>query len=125
MNNVSLWIDDERAKPAPFTHWAKTSQEAIEILSSLRPDDSLIMVSFDHDLGYNWEDGHSSLDGGVRDDNSRAVVEWMHENEVYPELSMIHSQNPIGADWIFKALTKDGPPSMTVVKMPYSSKNYE
>lgn len=121
MTNIRLWIDDERQMPEGFTHWAKTSQEAIDILDSIRQSgDVLALVCFDHDLGYSWEDGHPQLDGGVQDDNSRPVVKWMHSVGLYPELAIVHSQNPIGAAWIVSELKNH----TQVIRQPYNPKDY-
>lgn len=125
MTNILLWIDDERNMPVGYTHWAKTSQEAIDILSSLSQEDVLVLVSFDHDLGYNYEDGHSSLDNDVPDDNTRRVATWMVEHHVFPEMAIIHSHNPIGASWLYRTLVYDGPEGMKVIKAPFDAKFYE
>ena len=49
-----LWLDDERPAPEGWRH-ARTSQEAIEMLSSA----DFSVVSLDHDLG---EDGGTGYD---------------------------------------------------------------
>ena len=99
--NMKLWIDDERPTPEGYTHTAKTSQEAIDLLDDAM-DCGIIVehVSFDHDLGYNYEDGHSMLVGGVQDDTSRRVMTWMIENNFWPNTLSIHTQNPVGFEWL-------------------------
>ena len=126
MSNVLLWIDDERDAPEWFTHWAKTSQAAIDMLEQFKfQGDVLIHASFDHDLGYSWEDGHSSLDNNVQDDNSRRIAQWMVDNNYFPEAVTIHTQNPIGANYLMSLFRADGPQGMMVIRRPYNPKDYE
>lgn len=79
----NLWIDDIRVAPDGWL-WAKTSQEAIAAIDA---NETFDMISFDHDLG--------------GDDTSRAVVLWLceHENK-WPASAMVHSRNPVGAEWL-------------------------
>ena len=121
--NTLLWIDDERRPPEGFTHWARTSQEAIDILSQPR-EGALAWVSFDHDLSMVPDDGHPKMDDGEPYDDARRVVKWMIENNVWPELAMVHSMNPIGATWLFHVLSNKGPENMKVLRMPYNPRNY-
>lgn len=80
---MMLWIDDIRQPPQDFTHWAKTSEEAIELLKS----NHFEVASFDHDLG--------------GDDTTRKVVLWLCENDTHwPSICIVHSQNPIGVTWL-------------------------
>lgn len=109
--NTLLWIDDERQMPEGFTHWAKTSQEAISILSQPR-EGALVIIAFDHDLGYDSTD--------FTYDDVRPVIRWMHENDVYPEMAIVHSHNPIGAKWIMNEL-KD---HTRVLLQPYNPKDW-
>lgn len=119
MTDIHLWIDDERPMPEAFTHWVKTSQEAIDFLQSVRDDkESFVQViSFDHDLGYNYEDGHSSLDGGQQDDTSRPVLLWMIENQFWPMIIFVHSYNPIGAQWLMGMAQQYAPPVVQVSRV--------
>jgi hypothetical protein len=121
---VLLWIDDEREKPKAFTHWAKTSQEAIDILSGLSEEDSLVLISFDHDLAMDPSDGHPKLDDGNGYDDSRRVVEWMIKNSVWPKSAHVHSMNPIGSAWLYSVLNIEGPLELSVIRAPYNPRNY-
>lgn len=88
---MKLWIDDIRLPP-PGWEWAKSSTEAIAILSSNVVDE----VSFDHDLG--------------GDDTSRRVVIWICENDFcFPPVCRIHSANPVGIDWLEGMINRYGP----------------
>jgi hypothetical protein len=107
---MRLWIDDERPMPEGYTHHVYTSDEAIEeIATALRLGDPIELVSFDHDLGYSWEDGHDLVDGGVRDDTSRPVLLWMIENDIWPAEIRIHTANPVGHEWLTGMVARYGP----------------
>lgn len=115
-DNFNLWIDDEREMPEGFTHHAKTSEEAIFLLDLHRSLGSVfVTASFDHDLGYDWED---------RNDDSRRIAVWMSEHDYFPEVVMIHTQNPIGASWLLRHFSYDGPEEMKILRMPYRPENY-
>lgn len=117
--NINLWIDDERPMPEGFNNWAKSSEEAIAVLKNLSADDVLVTVAFDHDLGYNWEDGHDSLDGGVRDDNTRRVAKWMSDNDVWAEMIIIHTANPIGRKWLRDFFDSEAPIETSIINLNY------
>lgn len=98
---MRLWIDDERVTPAEYSHAAQSSTQAINILAAERSAGRHVeLVSFDHDLGYCWEDGHSKIDGGIRDDTSRPVMLWMIENDYWPQEIRFHTANPVGRQWL-------------------------
>lgn len=42
---MRVWLDDTRAMPDDYTHWAKTSDEAIELLKTGQVEE----ISLDHD----------------------------------------------------------------------------
>lgn len=93
---TSLWIDDLRTPPEGWT-WAKTSDEAIEVLSRhLFSDGSeqIEEISFDHDLG--------------GDDTTRPVVLWMCEMDYFPGTIYVHTANPVGREWIEGLINKYG-----------------
>lgn len=131
--SVAVWIDDERPVPVDFEDMlavgydnvahVKTSQEAIDYLAGMGEERPLI-ISFDHDLGYNYEDGSSAIDGGVRDDNSRRVLDWMIEHDFWPtELITIHSMNPIGAKYLYDVAKRYAPPWIAVQRVRLDWKN--
>jgi hypothetical protein len=81
MERMKLWVDDLRTPPNGWA-WAKTSREAISLLSIKH----VSALSLDHDLG--------------GDDTTRPVVLWMCENEVWPAHIRVHSANPVGVEWL-------------------------
>jgi len=91
MNTKNLWIDDIRLPPEGYL-WAKTSSEAIEMISG---NDAFNHISFDHDLG--------------GDDTSRKVVLWLCENnDKWPASARVHSMNPIGKEWLLGMIIRYG-----------------
>lgn len=122
--DILLWIDDERQAPPGFTHHAKTSREAIEILSNIPEGDDLYLVSFDHDLSMDPEDGHPLTDDGEEYDDVRPVIQWMMKNDVWPIEAHIHTQNREGGDWLYRSLYAEMPAGNTILRLPYNRKNY-
>jgi len=90
---MKLWLDDVRV---PGLHgalgfaWAKTADEAIEILKT----GEVTFASLDHDLSVeatmgNWRNERTGYD----------VVCWMEQNGVWPRDGVrVHSQNPVGRE---------------------------
>jgi hypothetical protein len=92
MNPLNLWIDDIRPMPRGYHLWAKTSEEAIEMISSNEPFGH---ISFDHDLG--------------GEDTSRKVVLWLCETTgKWPSTAKVHSMNPIGKQWLEGMIARYG-----------------
>lgn len=86
---MKLFIDDERLPPRDNEWWhiVENSTDAIEWLEETRSfGENVEFISFDHDLG--------------GDDTSRPVVNWIIENNYFPDHCTIHSQNPVGRDWL-------------------------
>lgn len=51
-------------------------------------------------------------------------MDWMVEHQVFPLTAHIHSINPIGASWLYRTLTYEGPEGMKVIRSPFNAKNY-
>jgi hypothetical protein len=90
-NNMFLWLDDIRN---PFHHgaigavWAKTYEEAIELLQS----GEVTIASLDHDLNMDQTMGVDNKEHTGYD-----VLVWMELNDVWPINGVqVHSQNPSG-----------------------------
>jgi len=89
-SGLKLWLDDVRPMKVGFDVHARTSQEAIDILSK----GNVRHISFDHDLG--------------GDDTGYKVATWIEEQahtKDFPRLTWeIHSANPPGATKIQAAM---------------------
>lgn len=112
---MRIWIDDERVTPSDFTHDAKSSAQAISLLIDAKTNGRHVeLISFDHDLGYSWEDGHHLIDDGIRDDTTRPVMLWMIENDFWPEEIRFHTANPVGREWLVGMAQRYSPDSVKV-----------
>jgi len=92
-----VWLDDVREKPNNFDFWAKTPEEAIQLLET----GIVAFISLDHDLGL-----ENNLFGEER--SGYTVAKWI-EQKAYegklPKLSWsIHSANPVGRNRMEHAL---------------------
>lgn len=92
---MKMWVDDLRDPPDKDWVWAKSSDAAIMFLRACYfwqtqgTSDKYWYVqemSLDHDLGGN--------------DTTRPVVMWMCENDFWPTEISIHTQNPVGREWL-------------------------
>lgn len=100
---MRLWHDDVRPPPDQSWTWARTNEQAIEVLSRSEP--MVREISMDHDLGFHDveipEDPDEAMDvltlRGQAEETGLDLVEWMIENERVPEKITIHSWNPDGA----------------------------
>ncbi len=78
-----LWVDDLREPPASDWAVARTSAEAVALLSEVDFD----TLSLDHDLG--------------GDDTTRAVVLWLCAHpDRWPGEVRVHTANPVGREWL-------------------------
>lgn len=91
-----LFIDDERNPVTDDWVMARSSADAISIVTNMGMPNE---IAFDHDLG--------------GQDTSRVFIKWLIayiiDNEQYFPADFkfsVHSQNPIGVDWIKHTMTK-------------------
>lgn len=111
---MRLWVDDLRRPPTGWT-WAKTYDEAVEILAR----GEVTLASLDHDLGYVGVVETSSGiavpgPGTVAGYDNEAptgydIVKWMAENEVWPQELMTHTASPVGSENMFFLIRQFGP----------------
>lgn len=106
---MKIWVDDIRLPPDGW-FWCKTSEHAINLLSSSKDyiemfnaDNDLGVMSLDHDLG--------------GDDTSRAIVLWMCENEFWPVEVRVHSANPTGIEWLESMISRYHPANIAKHQM--------
>lgn len=93
-----MFLDDEKFPPDDGSEWliARSSQEAIDLVETYGIPR---FISFDHDLGGN--------------DTSRNFIHWLSDYMMGNEFTFfsrdfnfdVHSQNPIGAQWIQDTMT--------------------
>lgn len=126
LENRVLWIDDERVPPQEYfsgdDDWAQSSAQAINFLTSRKEMGvNYWLMCFDHDLGYTWEDGSSLLDNGVREDDTKRVMQWLIDNDYWPEILIIHSWNPFGAMWLEQQAKEHGPKDMMIIREAYKA----
>lgn len=93
---MNLWVDDLRQPPDDTWRWVTTSSEAIRCLQ----DACVQTLSLDHDLG--------------GEDTTRPVVLHMCMEDVWPEAIYVHSQNPVGIEWLVKMCVRYAPETTTV-----------
>ena len=87
----ALWLDDERPMPSDFTHHAKTADEAIALLKTLKFD----RISLDHDLGLGMGTGY---------DVACFIEEEALAGRLEKMKMSLHTQNPVGKDKMRAAL---------------------
>lgn len=101
---MRLFIDDERKTPPGYTDSANTVEMAIGTLKrGLSMNEHLELVSFDYDAhSYkNW--------------TFEAVLEWMRDNNVWPDTARIHTANDWhGRPWLENFLKEHGPGTMVI-----------
>jgi hypothetical protein len=79
-----LWVDDLREPPDHDWAVARTSAEAVEMLSTTDYD----TLSLDHDLG--------------GEDTTRPVVRWLCDHpDRWPVEVQVHTADPVGREWLF------------------------
>jgi hypothetical protein len=93
-----MFLDDERFPPNDGTDWIiiRNSADAIRYV---KHQGIPYFISFDHDLG--------------GDDTSRVFINWLGDYMLHNDLTFqgldfdfyVHSQNPIGAEWIRGTMT--------------------
>jgi hypothetical protein len=86
-----LWLDDVRRPPTDEWSWAKSVEEAIEILAT-RP---VVEASLDNDLHPFERDGLE-------------VLVWMGENDAWPERIRIHTDNRFASTKMCNLLENNG-----------------
>ena len=90
---MKLFIDDERVPNYSVDKIARYSEEAIAWIQALGMPS---FISFDHDLGFDFETGKL--------DTAMNVINWIIESWLDNQLDIptdfayhVHSQNPVGA----------------------------
>lgn len=87
---MNLWLDDIRAAPEGWT-WVQSVEECIQKLATGEVE----MLSLDNDLGWVIDDAYIYQGARALAPEGYKVVEWMVENNVWPEFVSVHSSNVI------------------------------
>lgn len=90
---MKLWVDDLRPRPDESWGLVKTSKEALAVLKEF--PGFVSEISLDHDLGGN--------------DTTRSIVRWMAANDEWPDIVRVHTQNPVGREWLEGMIERYGP----------------
>jgi len=90
---MKLWLDDVREMPSGYKFHAKTVDEAIDLLKN----EQITFISFDYDLGD---------DNGTGYEVAQYIEEMAFKGIMHHIGWNIHSQNPVGAENIRKAMEK-------------------
>ncbi len=116
---VKLWHDDVRTPPNDQWVWARTNQEAIEILSEY----NVVEISLDHDLGLDHLEPipeNFIYKGDSPDGTGYDLAKWMCANDALPPKITVHSWNAPGGEKMVKLFKMYG---CRAVYIPYTTKN--
>jgi hypothetical protein len=111
-----LWHDDVRRPPDDSWLWARTNEDAIEILRA----GGVTEISLDHDLGL--EDVDPDSEGAYRRVGSSPhgtgadLARWMCDHQLVPAKVSVHSWSPAGAEAIAAVFKRSG---FDVMVAPY------
>lgn len=115
-----IWVDDIRRPPDDSWNWARTNDDARELLQR-QPYD---IASLDHDLGLHFHDPDMPdadmqvLGCDWPQDDGEQLAKWLHRNPQFtPKLIRIHSFNPVGARRMKRILDAD--PQVTTIIRPF------
>lgn len=101
---MRLWIDDVRPMPDGFDVWAKTANEALDILKN----GNITHVSFDYDLGDIREPNGPVVAWSENEMTGYDVASWIEgeafQGNMNPITYAVHSANPVGAKKIGEAM---------------------
>ena len=97
---LKLWHDDVRRPPNDTWNWARTNDEARELLRR-QPYD---IASLDHDLGLDYVDPDTPnadelvARGDWPRDDGQQLAKWIAQHpHLCPPRIRVHSWNPVGA----------------------------
>lgn len=110
---MRVYLDDLRREPVGWTR-VKTADACIERLKSGK----VVELSLDHDLA---EEHYEAVSGYMppseyKEKTGMAVVDWMVENNVWPQLIILHSMNPAGRANMRRTIKHHAPPHVVCVE---------
>ncbi len=127
---MKLWLDDVRTPPEGWV-WAKSYDEAVEILSNL--DDEFTDASLDHDLAFQGMTlaEMEGLDQKIyvarlneAEKNGNHVVLWMHMHNIWPTKTLaVHSANAPASSRMMGNIKEYGPYTNYAGRMFYNGES--
>lgn len=118
---MRLWHDDIRRPPDDTWLWARTNEDAKNVLSTFVVEE----ISLDHDLGLDGlspELPNAAYLIGNGSQTGLDLVDWMIANDCVPAHVTIHSLNGSGADRMLKTFRAKG--YNRVRYIPFSAELY-
>ena len=109
--HLRLWLDDFRHPPFGYDLWAKTYQEAIDLLD---PGEHVIShCSLDHDLADEHYEHANTVDpiprGLYKEKTGYAVLEWMRDKGIWVPSIYVHTLNEMGASEMLQFIREHAP----------------
>lgn len=99
---LRVYVDDVRETPEPGWVLIRTTDAALRYLKYCKDIGSRIdLLSLDHDMGIDFDTGE--------DITTRPIVEWMIENDYWPDIVLCHSANPYGRKWVENMVERYAP----------------
>lgn len=102
-----VWHDDIRKPPSHEWLWARTNDEAAQLLRNL----DVAEISLDHDLGMDGVDPDLPDAIYLKGNSAQTgldLVDWMVQTGNVPDKVTIHSWNPAGAQRMLRTLQSKG-----------------
>ena len=96
---MNIFLDDIRPAPEDYI-LVRSGREFVELV--LKNKYNINIVSLDHDLGNNIT-GYD-------------VAKWIVINDIWPNKIIIHTQNPVGKENMYKLLERYKPDCVELVK---------
>lgn len=101
---MKLWLDDLRLPPEGW-EWVKSVEDCISALKTGQVE----MLSLDNDLGLEFNDnGEFLMAAEAVAPEGYLVVDWMVENNVWPDWVSLHTSNVVARNYMRKLLEKHG-----------------
>ena len=103
---MKMFIDDCRT-PVDYEEWVvvrNVKQAITEMKLCKNRGEVLEQVSYDHDMG--------------ESETTRKIIMWQSLHNCPPKRASIHSSNPVGREWIEKAMKNDFDHEIPIVEAP-------
>lgn len=102
MNGLTIWVDDIRPVPANYTHWCKSVDECINLISKAKLANIPIdVIDLDHDAGDYAEHGGDYI----------RLLDWLEATKLNDDnhtAFRIHTMNPVGKQQMINIIQHNG-----------------